>query len=158
MDDGTYEPARAPRALNPLEVTGQVLVAAATLMIIGGVLYAWAFETAGWRDRLEILSSYGASVITGVIVLGAILALVGSRSDRIEPYAVAAQIVAGLVVLLSLASSLSTLTQSSTEESFVSGGIGRSEWPTKLSVVLPHIAAALIGGIVLLIANQKSDP
>ena len=80
-----------------------------------------------------------------------------ARSDRVGPFAVAAQIIAGLVVLLCFAASFSTLTRGSTEESFVSGGIGRSEWPTKLSDVLPRIAAALVAAIVFVVANQRSD-
>ena len=157
MNDETYEAANPPRPLNPLELTGQVLVASATLLVIAGVFYAWAFEAVGWRDRLDILSGVGAGVLTGVMVLGGMLALVGSRSDRIAPFAVAAQIVAGLIVLLSLVSSFRTLTRSSTEESIVSGGIGQNEWPAKLSDVLPRIAAALVGAVVLLIASRRSE-
>lgn len=154
MDDGTYESAPARRALNPLEATGQTLVVAAILMVIAGVFYAWAFERAGWRQQLEILSSYGASIVTAIIVLGGMLALIASRSDRVERvqvFYVAAQIVAGLVILLAIAASISTLTQAET------GFDGTNEWPSKLAEILPRIGALLIGGLVLLLANTSAD-
>ena len=157
MDDGTYESAPARRTLNPLEVTGQLLAVAAALIVLAGVFYAWAIEDTGWRRQLEVLSSFGAGILTAMLALGGILALYASRSDRIEriqPFWILAQLVGGLVILLAIASSISTLTESSD----VPPGVGGpNEMATKLSDVLPRISALLVGAIILIVANSSTD-
>ena len=137
------------------------LVSASTAVLLGGVLYVVGLHDLSGRDRIELVSTLGASVATAMLVLGAALALVAAARaaaapERFRPLFALAFGVAIMTALLNLYSiiDLATMKVEQTPFTVAISVLTNASWQSRLAAILPHVATVIVAVLAVVIAQR----
>jgi hypothetical protein len=139
------------------ESVAVVLIVTEALILLSGVAFALAGENVSTVDRIETLSSAGASLLTALLVLATVLALTyrGAHADpaRARSLFVMAIAIGAIVVLLSIFSIIHLGTADETSGVF---GLGNGKFAYRVAQILLRIASAIVAALGVVLANRNA--